>query len=234
MLASKIKALPQDTFHLSGKDLNSKGLQEYALKIGEKLGIEVVCVEDLDTPQFIPHDQKICLPVSLLDENLNERKYREMKGAIDHEFAHVLWPDFSYLNGENGTVHPLIHDIGTMIDDIRIERRMAEKYFIDPVNFRYLAESLWNTVVEQDNKILKNDAMTSLALLVSIHYREVNISVTENPLEYDPNMEQLFNKQIKNIIDSFINTNNKAADVASEIIDILQQCYDIGNEEHPA
>jgi hypothetical protein len=221
------RIISQDLFLLPDKDFNSPGLQEYSLRVGGKLGVSVVCAKNIETADYVPAEKRIYLPMSLLDENLSEQEYRGIKGLIDHEFAHVLWPDMSYLEFSDERFKQHVHAIGNIIDDIRIERRMAEKYNIDSINFRYFCESSWNKNIEQDRALIKKDAITSLSLLVSIYYREVSISVLEKPIEYALNIEQLFNEEIKPVMDDFIFSNGKGADAAIEILDILSQSFNV-------
>jgi hypothetical protein len=82
-------------FELDDCKLNPDGLYEYAMNIGEKLGVKYIVAvhtngDEYESSEYIPDKRIIILPARFFQENLPMRDYKALKGTIDHETAHVI------------------------------------------------------------------------------------------------------------------------------------------------
>jgi hypothetical protein len=165
--------------------------------------------------------KKVLIPSRFIAENLTEKEYRAAKGIIDHETGHVRWPDISYLpsNNEDDEDSGLIYDIGTIIDDIRIERKMNKEFRVDKDNFRYYFENFIKNMTEYEiDEYLRNNLF---AFSVSRRYRGIDISFLPNrPIPISTGFFQFFKDMVIPIIDRFIVSDEKGGDVAREILQI--------------
>jgi hypothetical protein len=222
-----MKNLNKDIFTLDETGLNRRGLYAYALNIGENLGVEYVFVEysngeKYETSEFALDENRVMIPSRFIDENLTERAYRATKGAIDHETAHVLWPDPSYLpdNNTDDEDREIIWDIGNMIDDIRIEHRMVREYQVDANNFRYLKEKL---LAEQPDlkEEIQNNPIYLIDLYLNNCYRKIDNSYSQG-IKVTQDFAKVLTEEIAPVIDRFIDSDEKAGDTAREILRILR------------
>jgi hypothetical protein len=223
---TKMKNPDKSLFSLDDAKLNRQGLYEYALNIGENLGVKYIFVEgpngeQWETSEFDPNENKVSIPSRFIDDNLSEREYRATKGAIDHETAHVLWPDPSYLlgNNKNDSNRELIWDIGNLIDDLRIEHRLVREYQVDANNFKYLKERLLTEQIDSSEERQYN-LIGLLDLYLNIRYRKIDNSFLQGIMVGQDLLECL-NDKITPIIDRFIDSDEKTKKTAQAIIKLL-------------
>ena len=220
------KEIPKELFILGKSDLNPGGLWGYAKKIREHFEIKIVFAEKPDgtqyeTAEYFPDDKLILIPSRFVYEGLSENDYLAAKGAIDHEIGHVLCVDESYLykNNKDDEDKELIYDFGNIIDDIRNEQRMTEKFGVDKNNFKILSENIRNYLEPNNFRNVFLDIEMLFSLAVCITYRDSDIKYykKENVNQWD-----LFQNKLKPIIDNFLQSDGDAKDTAKEIINLLR------------
>jgi len=217
--------ISEETFRLEDDKLNRYGLYEYAMNLGSYLGVKYAFTEEPDgkpheTACFDPEDNLVMIPAWAIDEGLTEKEYKATKGFIDHETGHVLWPDCSYLinnakdEAENEK-EKLIWNIGNMIDDIRVERRLVNQFQIDEGNFTYLSELFYKDMHEITN--LRYEDVDLLFFMVNIYYRKI---LRHKKIQLSSIVNEAFVNRLMPIIDRFIDSDEKAGETAKEIIDV--------------
>jgi len=217
--------ISEKTFHLEDDKLNRQGLYDYAMNIGSHLGVNYTFAEQPNGEQFetafyTPDENLVVIPAWTIDEGLTEKEYKAAKGMIDHETGHVLWSDDSYLiiptlDDAGNEEENLIWDIGNMIDDIRIEHRLANQFQIDESNFTHLSE-LFNKDLPEIIDFSYGDIFL-LLFMINFYYRKItcykNIKI---PLI----VNEIFVNKLIPIIDRFIDSDEKAGETAKEIIEV--------------
>ena len=222
--------ISEETFRLEDDKLNRLGLYEYAMNLGSHLGVKYKFAiypdgEQYETSSYNPKDNLVLIPAWAIDEGLTEKEYRATKGLIDHEAGHIFWSDPSYLytpsnSDQDNDELSLVCDIGNMIDDIRIERRLSTEFKVDESNFRHTVEVLYKQLQYAD---LINDDILLLSFLVNIYYRNISYDEkTRVPLI----AYELFVNRLIPIIDRFIVSDEKAGETAKEIIGVWRSDFE--------
>ena len=213
--------ITSELFILDNSNLNPLGLQEYANKIGEKLGVEFAFAEKTNGEQYETskyfHDEKlVIIPSRFVEEGLGVKVYRAAKGAIDHETGHVLWSDFSYLpeNNETDEDKELIWDIGNIIDDIRVERKLAEEFGIDSNNFVYFLE-LVNTASGPDDDSKINKLIFYFYWMVNELYRGMENTFITGKILY-------LREKLRSTIDKYLSSGEEAIKYARIILELFK------------
>jgi len=221
----KGKEITNELFFLDDSRLNPLGLEEYANNIGEKLGIKYAFAikmngEQYETALYSSDDNTVIIPARFVEKGLSEKVYRATKGAIDHETGHVLWPDDSYFSekNENNKDKDIIENIGRIIDDIRIERKMIQEFGVDKKNFKYFTELLYIGFIPRADS-MTGILVTNLSWMVNEIYRDTNSSFLKN---YKISGKILYLKsKLITIIDNYLVSGEKTVDVARKILVLL-------------
>ena len=222
------REITKELFFLDDSNLNPEGLYGYALRLAENLGINYLIVENLndepyDSADYWPDENDVTIAAIFFDKNRTKEEYKITKGLIDHETGHALWPDTSYFfknnDDKNQDEKNLIYDVGNLIDDIRIERRLAKNFLVDKNNFRLMMEMKINNFNESKINNFFFDIFQMVTFATNITYRETIISFYG---EGNVSKWGFFNNSIKPLIDRFLESNDNAGDTAKEIICLME------------
>ena len=221
------KEITSELFVLDDSKFNPLGLMEYANNIGESLGIEYAFAEgpngeQFDTASYDADDKLVIIPSRYVFDDLSKNEYLATKGVIDHETGHVLWPDSSYFYGnhENEEDKKVIYDIGNIIDDIRVERKVAEEFGIDRDNFKYFANSLlFNEPITDDDPKMVILTM-NLAWMVNANYRGADSSLLKN--QKISGKILYLEKKLISIIDEYLSSGDSTIKYVRKILELLK------------
>ena len=220
----------EKTFLLEEDKLNPDGLYDYAMNLASLMGVEYKFAikpngEHFELAECSADENYVLIPAWAIDEGLTETEYRATKGLIDHETGHFFWQDHSYLynpsdnDGEDNELE-LIYDIGNMIDDIRIERRLINRFLIDKGIFKDMVEVYYKKL--PPNLDLCNDDLLLLSFLINVRYRKIDYSRYEKVI-IPGYFNDLFLNQLIPIIDRFIDSDESAGETAREIIGVWRK-----------
>jgi hypothetical protein len=126
-------------------------LMEYAAAMTEDTGIRITESRSAKTASVNPKTKAITIPAIDYSKPMTRDYYRITKGYIDHEIAHMLYPDYSYIYG--ATHDKTIFNLANLIDDIRIETVHSKNYVGIGEDFHHLNQSFY----DQDHVFNRNN-----------------------------------------------------------------------------
>ena len=111
-------------------------LRESIVKLTQMLAGKSVSVTQRGVTAYVKADARgvpILVNLPYMPDNATDELINAIQGFLDHEVAHILFTDFNVM-GSSGSLHSRLN----LIEDTRIERKMAER-------FRGSATNLANT-----------------------------------------------------------------------------------------
>ena len=194
-------------------------LMEYASAMTEETGIHVIESSSAETASVDPITKTIIIPAVDYSKPMTKERYRITKGYIDHEIAHMLYPDPSYLGISNNAVF----NIANLIDDIRIESLHAKNYVGIDEDFHNL-----NQVFYDDERFFNRDnlhekSLPSIMGIIALSYFGIKHKEPFNPEVFNflnKNIFPIINNHIRNPAPNALNT---AEQIATLIRDFLKQ-----------
>jgi len=231
------KEINNDIFILDGSMYNPEGLLNYTKKIEENLGVKTDFIKnmksfDLDAAALCDTNlNKIYLLEHYIRDGLSEKEYRAVKGLIDHEIGHLFWNDRSYLKYRSGYYNKekgksAFYLISALIDDIKVERYMINKFSVDKFNFKYAAEVfIYNEAAFPEaglEDIFCKD-MQILNYLINERYRKIEIPHIKNRALISSATYQNFMDLFVPYIDLFLLFNEKAVETVRRILNKMEK-----------
>ena len=194
-------------------------LMEYTSAMTEETGIRVIESRSASTASVNPATKTIIIPAVDYSKPMTRERYRITKGYIDHEIAHMLYPDPSYLGIGNNAVS----NIANLIDDIRIETLHAKNYVGIGEDFHNL-----NQVFYDDERFFNRDnlhekSLPSIMGTIALSYYGIKHKEPFNHEVFDFLNKDVFpiiNKHIRNPAPNALNT---AEQIAKLIRGFLKQ-----------
>ena len=219
------KELTKEHFILEDKNLNSLGLQAYALDLSQNLGVSCIGVETEDKSflaRYDFEDKIIIVNSKFFLYEFTENIYRAVKGAIDHEAGHVIWPDYSYFkfNNEHNADKGFIEDIGNIIDDIRVEQYLSNEFGINKNNFGEMIEYSYSLMNEEKINSYAQDLISNLSWFVNEKYFCVKPSFLGSRIIHGKILYLQY--MLTKIIDNYLCSGSNAVIPAQELLALLK------------
>jgi len=189
-------------------------LMEYTSAMTEETGIRVIESRSAETASVDPITKTIIIPSVDYSEPMTRERYRITKGYIDHEIAHMLYPDPSYLGISNNTVF----NIANLIDDIRIESLHAKNYVGIDEDFHNLNQIFYDDERFFNRDNLHEKSLSSIMGTIALSYFGIKHKEAFNQEVFD-----FLNKDVFPIIDKHIrNPTPNALNTAEQIEKLIQ------------
>jgi hypothetical protein len=195
-------------------------LMEYTSAMTEETGIRIVESREAATASVNVDSKTITIPAIDYSMPMTRERYRITKGYIDHEIAHMLHPDPSYLN-TTGSMMAL--NIANLIDDIRIETIHAKNYRGIGEDFYYLNQFFYEEkhLFNRDN--LYERSFSAILGTMAVNYFGIKHDEPFNREVYDFLKDNVFP-----IVDSHIksdtpNALHAAEEISALVRDFLEQ-----------
>jgi cobalamin biosynthesis protein CobT len=194
-------------------------LMEYTSAMTEETGIRVIESSSAETASVDPITKTIIIPAVDYSKPMTRERYRITKGYIDHEIAHMLYPDTSYLGRSNNVVF----NIANLIDDIRIESLHAKNYVGIDEDFHNLNQVFYDDEHFFNRDNLPEKSLSSIMGTIALSYFGIKHKEPFNQEVFD-----FLNKDVFPIIDNHIrnpspNALNTAEQIEKLINDFLKQ-----------
>ncbi|AEF85035.1 hypothetical protein TREPR_0809 [Treponema primitia ZAS-2] len=116
-------------------------LKEYTTGMTADSNIRIIESSKAGTASVNIETKTIIIPAIDYSKPMTRDRYRITKGYIDHEIAHMLYPDTSYLGIQN---NEMLVNMAHLIDDIRIETLYAKSYVGVGEDFQYLNQLFYD------------------------------------------------------------------------------------------
>lgn len=172
-------------------------LMEYTSAMTEDTGIRIIESRKAYSASVNPTTKTITIPAIDYSKPMTRDRYRITKGYIDHEIAHMLYPDLSYLGT---TQDSTLFNIANLIDDIRIETIHAKNYIGIGEDFHYLNQFFYDK-----ERVFNRDHLNSKsfpAIIGSIAITYYGIRHTES---FNEEVYYFLDHEIFPLIDGHIN-----------------------------
>ena len=228
-------------------------LTEYAYSLSKATGISIQFKDipkDCGAGAMVDTINKIIyLPRLDYTKEFNPIEFRKIKSFLNHECAHLLFPDNSYTTecpmspGDND--FSIIQSISRTLDDIRIETLMGREYRGIKEDFKFLIDEVYQESVECRNEKYKEDSIAedtkpakgfygdfsddllgSFYWQVQKYFRKASLHSDEHEFISVKDLGSLFETRliplINNYIDSPVST---SFDTAKECLRLLKEFY---------
>jgi hypothetical protein len=217
----------------SGLDLDHPrytpfSLMEYAAAMTEDTGIRITESRSAKTASVNPKTKAITIPAIDYSKPMTRDRYRITKGYIDHEIAHMLYPDYSYISG--ATHDKTVFNLANLIDDIRIETAHSKNYVGIGEDFHHLNQSFYDRDRVFNRSNLGEKSIHAIMGTTAITYFGISHAEPFNREVFD-----FLNREVFPLIDEHIkspkpNALNTAEDISERIHNFLES----DNEPSPS
>jgi hypothetical protein len=195
-------------------------LMEYSSAMAEDTGIRIVETRSSHTASVNPRTKTITIPAVDYSEPMTRDRYRITKGYIDHEIAHLLYPDLSYLCAGKDTMAAAI---ANLIDDIRIENRHAKNYIGVGEDFRNLNQSFYDRERFFNRDQLQERSFPAIMGTIALTYYGINHKEPFNPDVSDFLADKVFPVIDQHLTGNSPNALRTAGEITALIQDFLEQ-----------
>jgi len=179
-------------------------IESVARAITDKYGVSVKFAGTVP----MTDGKQITLPVNL---QINDENKLLLRGYLDHESAHVLFSNFRVVKK---ITNKQVHNLTNIFEDIRIEKKMAEKYIGSGLNLR-------RAYVKIQEKMEDPLANNSLILLNELYINVLNYPRNNIPDKTDY-IKSIFGEDIFDRVAKLKST-NAALKLAEELIEKLEK-----------
>jgi len=186
----------------------------------------------------------IYLPRMDYTKIFNYEQFRIVKAALDHECAHLLYPDYSY-KGPNSPVMlddecKILHRTAGIVDDIKIEFLLEQEHPDTQEDVKFLTDHLWRKEMVDlaDAKYsgygycgdFTSDLSGSWYWSLQRHYRKASlagmIGVYHVFFATVDGFDKFFNTYIVPLMDRYLaDPDIKAFDAAKDTLALLREHY---------
>jgi hypothetical protein len=193
---------------------------EYASAMTEETGIRIVESREALTASVNVDSKTITIPAIDYSMPMTRERYRITKGYIDHEIAHMLHPDPSYLNTTGGM---MALNIANLIDDIRIETIHAKNYRGVGEDFHYLNQFFYEQkhLFNRDN--LSERSFPAILGTMAVNYFGIQHDEPFNREVYDFLTDKIFPLVDGHIRNSAPNALHTAGEISALVRGFLDQ-----------
>jgi hypothetical protein len=193
---------------------------EYTSAMTEETGIRIVEAREAVTASVNVDSKTITIPAIDYSMPMTRERYRITKGYIDHEIAHMLHPDPSYLN-TTGDMMTL--NIANLIDDIRIETLHAKNYRGIGEDFHYLNQFFYEQKHLFNRNNLHERSFPAILGTMAVNYFGIKHDEPFNREVYDFLTDKIFPIVDSHIRNSTPNALHTAGEISALIRDFLEQ-----------
>jgi cobalamin biosynthesis protein CobT len=236
-------------------------LTEYAYSLSKATGISIQfkdLPEDFGAGAMVNIITKtIYLPRLDYTKTFDPVQFRKIKSFLNHECAHLLFPDNSYTSecpmSPSHNDYAIINTIARTLDDIRIEALLGNQYRGIKEDFKFLIDQVYQEVMErciknhmsasiiEDSKLrhglygdFSDDLLSSFYWQVQKYFRKASLRFGEHEFVSVKDLDSLFETRliplIKDYIDSTVIT---SFDTAKECLRLLKEFYPHAFEPPP-
>ena len=222
------REITPEIFKLDDSKLNRQGLFEFAMDVAEQIGIHAAFVIKTDETEYLeswfePNSQVMYFPEWQIDEKLALNQFRGTRGAVLHEAAHAIFPDWTYILRKDETDEELLlmHEIANVIDDIKVEEKMIKHFSVDKTDFSQTLLNMFSRLSSEEVEDFFQNGINLLHFLICVYFRNLDPNVFKGRAISSSVIEK-FETEIIPVIDRFLISDGTARDSAFEIIDIIR------------
>lgn len=201
------------------------------------------------------HRKVIYLPRLDYSKNFDlSHQFRKIKALLNHECAHLLFPDESYfgkfpdrysMTFDECYYMIIYRDYAHILDDLRIEYHLSKEYPDVKEDFKFLIDTVWAEYVEFSweraianpvdcgpgkglNGDYSNSVRESLYWALQRHYRNASLVIPDSDkmCQFVPDFDKFFDGQVVPLIDDYIQTLDLTSyDTARELVALIKNYY---------
>jgi cobalamin biosynthesis protein CobT len=226
-------------------------LTEYAYSLSKATGISIrfKALRSKTAAAFVDIKEKtIYLPRIPYAAKFNYAEFRRIKSLLNHECAHLLYPDTSYLGKQKGRAPKYekyastVLQIARTLDDLRIETLMGLTYRGIREDFKVLIEGFWRDEcarVDADSSEAPGDfskhLLGSVFWILQKHYRAAVLTDSEGRVNFIPmeGLEAFVEAELKPILDVYVKDKDLVTqDVAEKVFDKILEFWEKFKSDH--
>jgi cobalamin biosynthesis protein CobT len=213
-------------------------LTEYAYSLSKATGISIqfkAFPSDCAAGAMVDTARRIIyLPQLDYTKRFDFDQFRKIKAYLNHECAHLLFPDTSYMVPPSNNDDLNIRQIAMMIDDLRIETLLGLEYRGIKEDFKFLIDRVWSDriIMEKSKDFSESnpgdftkDLMGSFYWCMQQQYRKARLDVEGGSFWPVETMLPFLEKEVYPLLDPFLTSRDPAWVISEKIWELIKQYF---------